>query len=75
MNELITMIQKQVGRDVIIDNLPVAKADMKSNLADVSKAGKLLGWEPFIGLEEGISRSIEWYLDNRDWASQLDLNL
>lgn len=75
MNELITMIQKQVGRDVIVENLPAAKADMKSNLADVSKAGKLLGWEPFIGLEEGISRSIDWYLANRDWASQLDLNL
>lgn len=75
MNELITMIQKQVGRDVIVENLPAAKADMKSNLADVSKAGQLLGWEPFIGLQEGISRSIDWYLANREWASQLDLNL
>ncbi|KPL06185.1 nucleotide sugar epimerase [bacterium SM23_57] len=75
MNELITMIQKQVGRDAIIEYLPAARADMKANLADVSKAGKLLGWEPCIGLEEGISRSIDWYLVHRDWASQLDLNL
>jgi nucleoside-diphosphate-sugar epimerase len=46
---------------------------MKANLADVTKAGELLGWEPNIGLEEGIIRSIEWYNQNRDWASKIDV--
>ncbi len=75
MNELVAMIQKQVGKDVFVEHLPAAKADMKANLADVSKAGKLLGWEPSIGLKEGISRTIEWYLANREWAGQLNLGL
>jgi nucleoside-diphosphate-sugar epimerase len=75
MNELVALIEKQVGKYAIVEQFQAAKADMKANLADVSKAGKLLGWEPSIGMEEGISRTIEWYLENREWASQLDLNL
>lgn len=75
MNDLIAMIERQVGKDAIIEHLPAARADMKANLADVTKAGKLLGWEPRVGLEEGISRTCAWYLANRDWVSQLKLNL
>ena len=48
---------------------------MKANQADVSKAGELLGWEPSVGLEEGISRSIEWYNENREWASNIKIDV
>jgi nucleoside-diphosphate-sugar epimerase len=72
MNALIALIEEKVGRKAIINHHPFHSADMKANLADVSKAGELLGWEPHIGLEEGISRSIEWYNQNRDWASKID---
>jgi nucleoside-diphosphate-sugar epimerase len=75
MNELIAMIERKVGKKAIINQRPFAKADMMANLADVSKAGSLLGWEPVVSLEEGISQAIAWYYNNRDWASQLDLNL
>jgi len=75
INELMAIIQRQVGKDAFVEYLPAVKADMKANLADVSKAGKLLGWEPSVGMEEGISKTIEWYLANRDWARTLDLNL
>lgn len=46
INQLISLIEKYVGKQAIIDRLPPVKADMKSNLADVSKAGSLFGWEP-----------------------------
>jgi UDP-glucuronate 4-epimerase len=75
MNELVAMIARQVGKEARVVYRPVAKADMKANLADVSKAGKMLGWEPAVGLEEGIARAINWYYENRDWASRLDLNV
>ena len=48
---------------------------MKANLADVTKAGELLGWEPHVGLDEGVTRTIEWYNQNRAWASQIDIGL
>lgn len=75
INQLISLIEKYVGKQAIIDRLPPVKADMKSNLADVSKAGSLFGWEPRVGLDEGITRTIQWYYENRGWASQLDLKI
>jgi UDP-glucuronate 4-epimerase len=75
MNDLIAIIERKVGRKAIVERHPFPKADMKANLADVNKAGRLLGWEPVVSLEEGISRTIDWYYANRDWASQLDLGL
>jgi len=35
---------------------------------DASKIKKELGWEPKIGFEEGIRKTIKWYLDNLDWV-------
>jgi UDP-glucuronate 4-epimerase len=75
MNELIALMERKIGQKAQIEHRPFAKADMMANLADVSKAGQLLGWEPRVGLEEGISRAIEWYYANRNWASHLDLNV
>lgn len=74
MNGLIAMIESKVGRNAIVKHHPFHSADMKANQADVTKAGKLLGWEPNVGLEEGISRSIDWYNENREWASQLKID-
>ncbi len=38
------------------------KADMESTQADITKAKSLLGWEPEIGIEEGLKRTVEWFL-------------
>jgi len=34
---------------------------------DASKMRDELGWEPQIGFEAGIERTVRWYLDNRGW--------
>jgi dTDP-glucose 4,6-dehydratase len=34
---------------------------------DSSKLRTELGWEPKIGFEEGMRRTVEWYRDNREW--------
>lgn len=30
-----------------------------------------LGWEPRVGLEEGLARTVAWYLDNQDWVENV----
>jgi nucleoside-diphosphate-sugar epimerase len=35
--------------------------DVRDSLADISKARRLLGYEPTVGLEEGLRRTVEWY--------------
>jgi len=75
MNDLIRLIEGKIGKDAVIDYQEAARADMAANLADVTKAGKLLGWEPAVSLEEGVNRTIAWYRSNQEWAKQLDLNV
>ena len=35
--------------------------DVRESLADISQARKLLNYEPEVGFEEGIRRSLEYY--------------
>ena len=74
MNELIQLIEEHVGQEAAVEMHPFPKADMIANQADVEKAGQLLGWEPQVGLKEGVARTLEWYLAERDWASQIDID-
>src|SRR6185312_6431972 len=41
------------------------KGDVRDSQADIQKAKALLGYEPIVSFEEGISRTIEWYRSAR----------
>lgn len=71
INELICKLEKIIGKQGDIVYHPFHKADMVANHADVSKAGRLLGWEPQVGLDDGIARLVEWYLQERSWACDI----
>lgn len=71
MNALIALLEGRIGKKAIIEQHPPNQADMYTNQADVSKAGRLLGWQPKVGLEEGIGRLVDWYRGERDWAVQI----
>ncbi|HWQ04879.1 MAG TPA: NAD-dependent epimerase/dehydratase family protein [Longilinea sp.] len=71
INGLIAMIEELLGQKTKIEHHPFHPADMMNNLADVSKARQLLGWQPQMGLREGVRNLIDWYLAERDWASQV----
>ena len=38
---------------------------------DSTKLQKELGWEPSLQFEEGIERTVRWYLDNQDWMDNI----
>src|SRR5215216_272616 len=61
INNLIKLIEDVVGKKAIVEYGPPDLADMRSNWADVSKAGELLGWEPQFSLRTGIEKLVEWY--------------
>jgi UDP-glucuronate 4-epimerase len=71
INNLIKLIEEVVGRKAIVDYGPADPADMRSNWADVTKAGELLGWEPQFNMRMGIEKLVEWYNAEREWASQI----
>ena len=38
---------------------------------DSTKLQRELGWEPSLQFEEGIERTVRWYLDNQDWMDNI----
>jgi UDP-glucuronate 4-epimerase len=71
INSLIRLVEEIVGKKAIVEYGPPDLADMRSNWADVTKAGELLGWEPQFTLRSGIEKLVEWYNAEREWASQI----
>ena len=71
INKLVAMFEKALGKKAIIEQMPMDKADMLANWADVSKAGRLLGWEPQVGLQDGVQRLVDWYNTERAWAKDI----
>lgn len=71
MNDLIAMVEEILGNHAEIVHAPFHRADIMNNLADVSKARRLLGWEPQVGLTEGVRNLVNWYLSERTWTSQV----
>jgi nucleoside-diphosphate-sugar epimerase len=71
INDLIALIEEVVGKKAVVEHGPAVMADMRSNWADVRKAGEMLGWEPQVGLREGVERLYQWYVDERGWAKDV----
>ena len=38
---------------------------------DATKIKNELGWEPSLQFEEGIEKTVKWYLDNKDWLNSV----
>ena len=71
ISELLTKIETLLGKKAVIEYIPRHPADVEANWADVSKAREMLGWQPTVSLDEGIKGLVDWYLEQRDWASQV----
>lgn len=38
---------------------------------DATKINKELGWKPSVTFEEGLSETIDWYLENKEWTNRI----
>jgi dTDP-glucose 4,6-dehydratase len=38
---------------------------------DAAKLKQELGWEPSISFEEGLEKTVDWYLKNQDWVNRV----
>ena len=71
VNELIGIIESAVGRSALVQYRERHEADPSLTWADVGWAQRILGWTPEVNIEEGIRRTVAWYVGNRDWAKNI----
>ena len=69
LNDVITMIEEALGRTAEVQYGATNAADPLTTHADIGRAKALLGWSPTIGIEEGIRRTVAWYLKSHKWKS------
>ena len=64
LKDLIAGIENALGGKAKINRLPEQPGDMPVTYADISKARKLLGYNPSTRLSDGLPRFIEWFLQS-----------
>jgi UDP-glucuronate 4-epimerase len=69
LKELIKLIEGALGKKAIIEMLEPQPGDASVTYADVSKAKRMLKYQPKVKMEEGIRRFVEWYKENRPKSS------
>jgi len=65
LNETFRLLKKFTGYAGGVSYQPERAGDVKHSLADLSLAGKHLGYKPTVNFEEGLRRTIEWYQQQR----------
>jgi dTDP-glucose 4,6-dehydratase len=56
--QLITFVKDRPGHD-------------KRYAIDASKIERELGWKPSVTFEEGLARTVDWYLTNPEWLANV----
>lgn len=59
LNDFAKVVQKVSGKNLEIQYLPARPDDPRRRCPDISKAKRVLGWEPKVQLEEGLRRTLE----------------
>jgi UDP-glucuronate 4-epimerase len=65
LSELIQLLESAVGKTAKIDHQPLQAGDVPITFANISKARKLLGYNPQTPLAEGLPRFVDWYRSER----------
>ncbi|HWR33891.1 MAG TPA: GDP-mannose 4,6-dehydratase [Chitinophagaceae bacterium] len=70
LKELISFIEEMVGKKAIIEQLPEQPGDVQKTFADISKAQRLLGYNPQTKLKGGLKKFYDWFLQNKELLMQ-----
>lgn len=62
LHELIALIEESLGKKAVVDRQPMQPGDVPVTYADISKARRLLGYNPTTKIGEGIQKFVEWYV-------------
>lgn len=61
LKQMLETIEKELGKNANIDRLPMQPGDVNLTNADISKAKKMIQYQPKTSFEEGIKKFVTWY--------------
>lgn len=69
LNQMIETIEKVLNKKATIEHLPMQLGDVNKTAADITKAKKLLNYNPKTSFKEGVIKFIEWEKSNGIWKN------
>lgn len=70
--DLFNALKKHVGSTLTPTFVESRKGDVHDSLANISKAKKYLGYEPVVKIEEGLTKTLDWFRANEDFIKTRD---
>ncbi|WP_018630756.1 SDR family oxidoreductase [Niabella aurantiaca] len=67
--ELFNLLSANAGTVLTPEFGPSRTGDVVHSLADISKAGALLGYQPLVTVQEGLKRTLDWYRVNEKFLA------
>ena len=61
LKKMVATIEKVIGKKALLNKLPMQPGDVNRTFADISKAKRMLGYDPNTQFEDGIKKFVEWY--------------
>ena len=70
--DIVKLICKELGKpESLITYVTDRKGHDMRYAIDSRKLQRELGWEPSLQFEEGIEKTVRWYLDNQEWMDNV----
>ncbi|MCX7826894.1 MAG: GDP-mannose 4,6-dehydratase, partial [Verrucomicrobiae bacterium] len=58
---LVELLERALGKKARIERKPEQPGDVPITFADITKARRVLGYEPKTKIEQGIPKFVEWF--------------
>lgn len=68
LNRLVALLEENLGIKAIIDSQPMQPGDVPTTFADISKAKRLLNYDPMTKIDEGIPLFVEWFKASKSYV-------
>ncbi|XP_022107043.1 UDP-glucuronic acid decarboxylase 1-like isoform X2 [Acanthaster planci] len=69
--EFAQIIRSKIGGNSVIQNVAAAEDDPQRRKPDISKAKKILGWEPVVPLDRGLQLTIDYFRNELEHAAKM----
>jgi UDP-N-acetylglucosamine 4-epimerase len=68
LNEVFELLKSIAGSDLAPKYGPERKGDVKHSLANISKAKRLLAYEPGVSVRDGLKETFDWYRERHNYS-------